>query len=396
MRIIHTSDWHLGRSFGPVSLRNDQERFCDWLVETVRDERIDLVVIAGDVYDRAIAPVEAIELFRTTLRRIHETGSVVAVISGNHDGADRVAPYDDLLDASGVFVRGGYEGVGRVITHTFDDGPLDLVLLPFLEPQGAPDHFLPPEPADGPDQAAEPVVQRRRRQTHASVLEHAISRAHGGLGGGRSLAVAHAFVTGGAVSESERQLEVGGTGDVAASLFDGFSYVALGHLHRPQQVGRPTLRYSGTPLAYSFSESHDKSVTLIDMAADGTCQVHDIPVPVGRRVVTLNGTMDHLLSPGAHPGAADCFVRAIVTDRETVLDAKAKLEAVYPFVVEIQLQPEGGPISAADVERPDMGKLPPEEAARAFWEAVEGSPPDTATDAVLLDAVTAATAGGVR
>ncbi|MGA1495279.1 MAG: metallophosphoesterase family protein [Rhodothermales bacterium] len=141
MRIIHTSDWHLGRSFGPVSLRDAQERFCDRLVAVTREEQIDLVVIAGDIYDRAIAPNEAIELFRDTVRRLRDAGSIVAAISGNHDGADRVSPYDDLLDASGVYIRGGYEGVGRVVTHEFSDGPLDLVLVPFLDPQGAPDDF---------------------------------------------------------------------------------------------------------------------------------------------------------------------------------------------------------------------------------------------------------------
>ena len=122
MRVIHTSDWHLGRSFGPVSLRRDQEAFCDWFVATAVEHRADLVVIAGDLYDRAVAPTESIELFRATVRRLRAANIVVAAISGNHDGADRVSPYDDLLDAGGMYVRGGYEGVGRVVTLTFADG----------------------------------------------------------------------------------------------------------------------------------------------------------------------------------------------------------------------------------------------------------------------------------
>ena len=138
MKIIHTSDWHLGRSFGPLSLLSDQEAFVDWFVDLVTDEAADLVVIAGDLYDRAVAPTDAIGLFRDAIGRLLATGTVVAAITGNHDGADRVAPYSELLDLSRFYLRGGYDRVGSVITHDFTDGPLDLVLLPYLDPRAAP------------------------------------------------------------------------------------------------------------------------------------------------------------------------------------------------------------------------------------------------------------------
>ena len=379
MKILHTSDWHLGRSFGSISLHHDQVAFCNWLTDLVANEQIELVVIAGDIYDRAIAPVESIELFRQTIRDLRTTGATVAVISGNHDGPDRLSPYDDLLDLSGVYIRGGYEGVGRVVTHTFNDGPLDIALLPFLDPQSAPDGFGDQEIAD--------AGERRRRRTHHSVLADAMTAVRPQLSAPRSLAIAHAFVAGGLVSDSERALEVGGTGAVDAELFDGFSYSALGHLHRPQEITKPTLRYSGTPLAYSFSEQHQKSVTIIDMAPDGQCAIDTIDVPVGRAVATITGTIDELLAPDAHPAARDCFVRAIVTDRDTVIEAKARLEAVYPHITEVRLEPVGG-ITLNDEAVPNIADVDPIDAVRTFWTEVEGSAPDDDTDAVLIEAVT--------
>lgn len=399
MRILHTSDWHLGRSFGPISLRDTQEKFCDHLCEVVTAEGVDLVVIAGDIYDRAIAPTESIELFRSTVRRLRAAGTVVAAITGNHDGADRVASYDDLLDASGVYLRGGYEGVGRVIRHEFADGPLEIALLPFLEPQAAPDGFggdaLAPDTnagdvGKGDVGEGDVALARRRRRTHQSVLADAVAQTRRQLTGVRSLAVGHAFVIGGLTSDSERQLEVGGTGAVAADLFEGFSYTALGHLHRPQEIGRPTLRYSGTPMPYSFSEDHEKSLTLVDLGADGASRVEQIPLNVGRQVTTLRGYIDELLQPGRHPDAVQRFVRAIVTDRETVLDAKSRLEKLYPHVVEVRLEPEGAPaVLSGPQERIEV--MTPLQATTEFWAEIEGSAPEGELHGILAGAVAQAT-----
>ena len=384
MRIVHTSDWHLGRQFGPYSLQGDQERFVDWFVALVADRQADLVVIAGDIYDRAIAPVESIELFREAVRRLLAAGAQVAVISGNHDGADRLSPYGDLGDGGGLLIRGGYAGAGRVTRLELADGPLDLVLLPFLEPAAAPDTF-----GDAADDTNDTIdlVERRRRRTHESVLASAIAAARAELSAPRSLAVAHAFVAGGGTSESERQLVVGGTGEVSASLFTGFSYTALGHLHRPQDVGSPTVRYSGTPLAYSFSEEHGKSVSVVELDAQGTCRVETVPVGVGRAVRTLRGTMDELLDVTRHPGATECLVRAFVTDRETVLDARSRLDQRYKHVVEVRLEPEGVDPSATATATAGSRDLDPLEVTRQFWTEVEGSAPPDQIDALLVDAL---------
>jgi exonuclease SbcD len=394
VRIAHTSDWHLGRSFGEVSLRDDQARFCDWFVELVGEQGCELVVIAGDIYDRAIAPTESIDLFRDTVRRLLSTGARVVAITGNHDAADRVAAYSELLDRSGLLLRGGYDRIGEVIPLPASDGPLDLVLLPFLHPQIAPDGFgTDPAARDDEHGGSEDVdvdvlLRRRSRRTHASVLTDAVALSRPHLTSGRSLAVAHAFVAGGAESESERRLEVGGTGQVPAELFSGFSYTALGHLHRPQDVtvAGGHVRYSGTPLPYSFSEDHPKSVTIVDLAADGTCTVEEVPVPVGRSVHRISGTIDELLEPGRFPHAHGGFVQATVTDRETVTEAKARLLDVYPFVVEVRLAPltDGHePVAVPE----NIREVPPLQAVSSFWEAAEGSPPTGAVLELLTDVV---------
>jgi exonuclease SbcD len=385
MRILHTSDWHLGRNFGPISLRDDQQSLCDQIVEVTRDEGVELVIIAGDIYDRAIPPTESIELFRATVGRLRETGAVVAAITGNHDSAERVASYDDFLDLSGFYLRGGYKSVGTVMRHQFDDGPLDIVLLPFLHPRDAPDDFILIDEAD--------ALERRRRHTHESVLAEAIKRVRPQLASPRSVAIAHAFVNGGATTESELQLEVGGTGAVDPNIFEHFSYTALGHLHRPQNVsGTRPIRYSGTPLAYSFSEDHAKSVTLIEMSPMGECHFTEIDLGICRGVATIRGPIEELLQSDRHKGIDTKFVRAIITDRETILDAKSRLEALMPYVVEVRLEPEGLPIQFEDPEG-FIDDLSPEQAIAQFWEVIEGSAPNTEMTEILYGAIEAAQRG---
>jgi exonuclease SbcD len=455
MRILHTSDWHLGRSFGPASLQADQEAFLDWLVEVVEAERVDLVVVAGDLYDRAIPPTESVALLRETLDRLVARRVRVVAITGNHDGPDRVAAYDGLTDLAGVVVRGGYARAGMVTTLELDDGPLDVVAVPYLDPVLTPAGWsdavdagpalaegagvdAPPElgwssaplvaavagsPSSPPSEA--PVVlslfdqldevdaldvvepacgpaevvpasatdgERRpaARRSHHSVLAQALRAARSRRRSPRSLAVAHAFVSGALPSESERLLTVGGTAEVGTELFDGFDYVALGHLHRPQRVraGLDTIRYSGTPLPYSFSETHPKQVLIVDMAADGWSDVRSIEVPVGRPVATVTGTIDELLAAGAHERAVGSFVRAVLTDRGYVVDAKSRLLARFPHVVEVVHEPAAaeGLAGVASPER--RRRLAPLDAAVGFWLDVTGEEPEE-VERSLLESVLA-------
>lgn len=380
MRLLHTSDWHLGRSFGPVSLHEDQVAFVDWFVQLAIDEAVDLVVIAGDVYDRAVPPTRSIELVRTALVRMQAAGIQVVVITGNHDGAERVAAYDGLLDAAGIHIRGGYSRAGQVLRLSFADGALDVVPLPFLDPVIAP-----------PDGAGE-LLEGMRRPTHHTVAAHALTRARANGIGARSLAVAHAFVVGGNiapfVSDSERELAVGGTGAVDVAVFDGFSYTALGHLHAPQEVARPTVRYAGSPLAYSFSESRAKQVLLVEIDAAGEVTPTAVAVPVGRGVCTITGTI-HDLVVQPRPAAATSFVRAVLTDPGAVLDAKARLQAVYPFVVEVELRPAPRPGDDVRVPVHLRRRMRPGEAAVEFWRDVHAQAPDDAHRELLESGLSA-------
>ncbi len=364
MKILHTSDLHLGRSLGPVSLHEAQIAFVDWLLATIDAQGVELLVVAGDLFDRSIAPTDSVTLWRRVLQEAAHRGVTVVAIAGNHDGADRVAAHDGLTDATRIYVRGGYERAGEVLRLEFPDGPLDLVAVPFLEPNATPPEW----------KAA--FAERDLPRTHASVLGEALDRARSVLAATsspRSLAVAHAFVAGSTVSDSERQLSVGGTDAVGAEVFEGFSYVALGHLHTPQIIGgSETIRYSGTPLPYSFSETAPKSVVLIDMAPDGSCSVTTEPVPVGRRVASITGTIEELLAPDAHREAVDRFVRATLTDATYVTDAKARLATRYPHIIDVVMA-----LSGTTVE---LGRDPvvearrsPLESADGFWSKVVGS-----------------------
>jgi len=355
VRLLHTSDWHLGRSFGQVSLAADQAAFVEWLLDVVRAERIDLVVIAGDLYDRAIPPVESVALLRHALTSLAAHGTKVVAIAGNHDSPDRVAAADGLTDAAGVIVRGGYGNAGTTATLRFDDGPLDVVAVPYLDPLLAPD----PDRGD-------------RRPTHQSVLRDALARHR--RGAPRSLAVAHAFVAGGTESDSERALTVGSSPRVATTTFEGFSYVALGHLHQPQVVGHPARRYSGSPLPYSFSERHAKQVVIAELDPGGACATSELPVPVGRPVATLTGTIDELLVDRRHATHEQHFVRAVLTDPTHVLDAKARLLQRFAFVTEIVLQPTAASdaATAPAASRSQLGAL---DAATEFWSDVTGRRP---------------------
>ena len=362
MKILHTSDWHLGRNFGSVSLHDVQADFCEWVLQTAIANGVELLVVAGDLYDRSIPPQESVALWRQTLIAFHQAGIAVVAIAGNHDGADRVSAFDGLTDDARVFVRGGYGRAGDIITLTFSDGPLDIALIPFLDPQLAP-----------VDWTSE-LKEAERPRTHETVLDLATTRARLALGGSRSLAVAHAFVAGSSESDSERHLTVGGTDKIGAAVLDGFSYVALGHLHTPQVIGgAENVRYSGTPLAYSFSETGPKSIVLVDLAIDGSCSVETVPVPIGRGVVTIVGTIEELLAPDAHPEAMDLYVKAVLTDGAYVVDAKVRLQKRYPYCTDVVMK-NAGTTTAIGPGGEIRAELQPRDAAEKFWADIVNEP----------------------
>ncbi|MDX6206093.1 MAG: repair protein SbcD/Mre11 [Frankiales bacterium] len=337
MRLLHTSDWHLGRSFHGVDLVAAQAAMVDGLVDVVRSERVDAVLVSGDLYDRALPPVDAVELWGQTLERLTDAGAAVVVISGNHDSARRLGGGARLLERARVHIRSDVTRCADPVMLEDEYGEVAIYPVPYLEP----DVVRPLLSAAGgpPDPAL---------RTHAGVLRAAVDRCRDDLAGKarlglRSVVMAHAFVAGGAPSASERELVVGGAGQVPPSSLAGFDYVALGHLHGPQVIGDGSVRYAGSPLAYSFSEDrHRKGAWLVELGAQGLAAVEAVPTVTPRALVRVRGTMIELTTAAAFDGAEQAFVSATVTDTACPVGAMAQLQRRFPFAVELSWQPEGG------------------------------------------------------
>jgi exonuclease SbcD len=357
MRLLHTSDWHLGRRFHGASLLEDQSAALDRIVQLACERSVDLVVIAGDLYDRAIPPAEAVSLFTDTLARLRQAGIAVVAIAGNHDSHVRVSVYDPLLSALGVTIRGAVTRAAEpVLVEPADGGAAVAVYpLPYLEPMVDGPRLLArlePEGRADPGQAqaasagaetagaAEPAAGRFSHEATTRLALAGIRRDLARRPGSRSVLVAHTFVAGGESSDSERELSVGQVDRVGVEAFAGFDYVALGHLHGSQQLDGPRLAYSGTPLPYSFSEERQrKSVRIVELAADGTPAVEVVPLEVGRRLRTLEGTLAELCADPAFESARQARVRAILTDETLPLQAMARLRERFPHAVELRHQP---------------------------------------------------------
>jgi exonuclease SbcD len=335
----------------------------------VGSEGIDLVVVAGDVFDRALPPAEAVEVWYEALERIVDAGAQVVAISGNHDQGERIEVPPRLL-RPGIVIRGSR--APSSVTLDFDDGPLLVAPIPFLDP------FL-----------ARDLYQGEGAVTHQSVLQGWLAATGLPAKPTRSLAVSHAFVRGGEASESERSLlQVGGAELVDAKVFEGFSYVALGHLHRPQVVGDDRVAYCGSPLAYSFSETAGKSLRLVELGPEGDdLRVELLPVEAGRTVVTLRGTLEELLFDTAHERYEKSdrfFVRAELTDPTMQRDPMNKLRVRFPGVVELSYV--GLVHREADGrDRDNEPELDPLGMTLRYWEESTGSPPTT-EEAALLEA----------
>ena len=332
MRLLHTSDWHLGRTLHRADLRDAQAAFLDGLVDTVRSERVDAVLVAGDVYDRAVPGLDAVALYDDALVRLRAAGARVVVTSGNHDSAARLGVGARLVDAAGVHVRTRPQAVGEPVLLTDGHGEVAVYGLPYLEPEAV-RAVLPPDPGGDP---AEP-------RGHAGVLGRALACVRADLAGrrARSVVMAHAWVTGGLASDSERDISVGGVGAVSASLFDGIDYTALGHLHGAQRL-REGLRYSGSPLAYSFSEAgHTKGSWLVELDARGLGRVEQVPSPPTRRLSLLRGTLEDLLTGRAHGTCEDDFLSVVLTDDLRPDDAMTRLRSRFPHVLVLEWRPEG-------------------------------------------------------
>ncbi|MFE0631573.1 exonuclease SbcCD subunit D [Streptomyces sp. NPDC058864] len=300
MRILHTSDWHLGRQLHREPLLDAQRTFLEHLLKTVRQEQVQVVAVAGDVFDRAIPPLDAIDLFKRTLEALADLQVPLVMISGNHDSPRRLGVNGRLIEHAGIHLRTGVEDCARPVVLHDEHGPVAFYGLPYLEPGLVHAHF------------------GTERPSHQAVLDAAMDQVRADLTtrppGTRSVVLAHAFVTGADTSDSERDITAGGVPSVAASVFAGVDYVALGHLHRCQEVSE-RIRYSGSPLAYSFSEAeHPKAMWLVDLEADATLTARKILCPVPRRLRQLTGTLHSLLTGVEYDDYEDCWLHVTLTD----------------------------------------------------------------------------------
>jgi exonuclease SbcD len=324
MRLIHTSDWHLGRSFHREDLLGAQGVFIDHLVETVRAERADCVLVSGDVYDRALPPVDAVELFDQALERLAALTRVV-LIAGNHDSTRRLGFGSALLDRAGVHLRTDPRTVG---TPIMIDGTA-CYGIPYLEP----------ELVRAPWELDE--------RSHTAALTEAMGRIRADLAGRPNtpaVVLAHAFVLGGPghepqTSDSERDISVGGACHVPVSVFAGVDYVALGHLHGRQKI-TDRVRYSGSPLAYSFSEEHQvKGCWLVDLDSAGLA-AEFVAAPVPRRIARLRGRLDDLLADAAYDRYRDHWLQVTLTDADRPAGAMDRLRRRFPHTLQLGFDAE--------------------------------------------------------
>jgi len=390
MRFLHTADWHLGRSFHGSSLLDAQARWIDWLVELAREREVDAIVVSGDLYDRALPPVDAITLADDALRRLVEIAPVVA-ISGNHDSAGRLSFGSALFERAGVHLRTDPARVAEPVLI----GDTAFYAIPYLEP----------------DLVRGPMGVEERG--HGAVLGAAMDAIRADLetrpAGTASVVLAHAFVAGAAESASERDLSVGGVAHVPASVFSGVDYVALGHLHGPQRVG-DNGRYAGSPIAFSFSEEqHRKSVVLVDLvpaggaaaaraAADPQQSLLDpepelgtlhelIACPVDRPLARISGPLDVLLADPALAAVEDAWIEATVTDPVRPLEAMEHLRARFPHAVVLRHEPVGAAERPSDSYADRVRGLDDRALAARFVQDVRGAGPTEDEQALLDDAL---------
>lgn len=326
MKILHTGDWHIGKLVHGIHMTEDQRYILNGLIALIDQEKPDVLVIAGDIYDRSIPPVEAVELLDETLSTILMAYKIpVIAIAGNHDSPDRLGFASKIMKDNGLFIKGKLEIEPTPIVLEDEFGPVHFYVVPYTEPAVV-RHQLKEESIKDHDSAMKAILDR---------IECTMDKAV------RNVCVTHGFITGTEsleTSESERPLSIGGTDVVNVDYFKGFDYTALGHLHRPQKVKSDRVRYSGSLMKYSFSEAmQKKSVTLVEMDGKGTVEVEQIELTKLRDMRVIKGELENLLDEQVYGEAnTDDYIMAILTDRGELLDPISKLRAVYPNILKLE------------------------------------------------------------
>lgn len=328
MKLIHLSDLHIGKRVNEFSMLEDQEYILKEIIGIIEAERPDGVMIAGDVYDRPVPPAEAVRLFDTFLTSLADLGAPVFMISGNHDSPERLSFGSRLMQGRRVYIAPVYAGEAEPVELKDEFGIVRVYMLPFVKPATV-HRYFPEEEIGDYDQA----------------LRCAVGHIEGKCGAppeipfdpsARNILIAHQFVAGASCCESE-ELSIGGLDQVGADVFDDFDYVALGHLHGPQRVGRDTLRYCGTPLKYSFSEAgHKKSVTVVNLSEKGNIKLETRPLTPLRDMREIRGSYDQITARIFYRDMAlDDYLHVTLTDEEDILDAIGCLRAIYPNIMKL-------------------------------------------------------------
>jgi DNA repair protein SbcD/Mre11 len=366
VRFLHTSDWHLGRSFHQVGLLGAQAQFLDHLIEVVRSESVDAVLVSGDVYDRALPSPDTVQLLSDAVSRLTAAGAVVVLSSGNHDSAIRLGFASDLLARAGLHIRTTIASIGAPVMV----GDVAVYPLPYLEPSVA------------------AVAMETAERTHAGVLAAAMARVNADRArrGGRSIVMSHAFVTGGATTDSERDISVGGVGAVHPRAFAGHDYVALGHLHGRQRLDGGVC-YSGSPLALSFSEASQlKGSWLVDLSGERV-QVEQVDAPVPRPLAVLRGDLDALLADPGHTAAERAWCQVTLTDPVRPLGAMDQVRRRFPHALELRFDPQGAPVPVRSYAQRAIAESELDVCCSFLAHVRAGQGPTTAEQQVLARAV---------
>ena len=345
MKLFHLSDLHLGKRLGEVSLLEEQAYILTQIIQLVDEEKPDAILIAGDVYDKSMPPAEAVTLLDDFLSRLARRQLPVFMISGNHDSPERLSFGHRLMVGAGIYVAPVYRGQVEPITLTDAYGPVRFWLLPFLKPAHVRRYYPEAEISSYTDACRTAVEQMEINP------------------GMRNVLLSHQFVTGAATCDSE-EISVGGTDNVDAEIFADFDYVALGHIHGPQNIGSNRIRYCGTPLKYSFSEAgHYKSITVVELGQKGELHLQTLPLIPKHDLRTIRGTFAQLTDHGYYAGTAtEDYLHITLTDEEDIPEVMGRLRVIYPNVLQVSYdntrtrmnqQVEG----AADVENKSQLEL---------------------------------------
>ena len=371
MKFIHTSDWHIGRQFHNVSLLEDQQHVLEQIIEYIKTESVDVLVIAGDIYDRAVPPAMAVELLDYVLNQICSEMKVpVILIPGNHDSAERLSFGARQLKYAGLHIMGNLRKLTEPVVIKVDENVVNFYGIPYTDPEHVRDKY------------DEPVVNHD--EAHAFLVEKIKSTLNKDEA---NVLISHCFIDGGEESDSERPLSIGGVDRVSPQHFKAFDYVALGHLHRPQSKGEDYIRYSGSILKYSFSEkNHKKGITLVEVEKNSLKSFNLLPLEPLRDMREIEGEIETIIEQGRTDPHPHDYLLVRLTDKHAILNAMAKLREVYPNVLHLEKPGMMEGNEKQQVQR-EMLKASEFDMFRDFFKQVSGSDLTPDQDEALKDVI---------